>query len=94
MCIRDRGEGLTNTHAHPAAAHGTSNAGYILVVIGYGLLGFGYVISATFLVAMTRLEPTLRFLEPVIWVPVSYTHLDVYKRQMEARADAALAPTT
>lgn len=70
-----KGEGLTNTHAHPAAAHGTSNAGYILVVIGYGLLGFGYVISATFLVAMTRLEPTLRFLEPVIWVLVGLSAL-------------------
>lgn len=38
------------------------------LVVGYGLFGFGYIITATFLVAIVRGTPTIRALEPVIWV--------------------------
>ena len=36
----------------------------------HALFGFGYVVTATFLVAMVRLSPAARSLEPVAWLAV------------------------
>jgi predicted MFS family arabinose efflux permease len=38
------------------------------LVIAYGLFGLGYIITATFLVAIVRGTPAIRALEPVIWI--------------------------
>jgi predicted MFS family arabinose efflux permease len=42
----------------------------IALIAAYGLFGFGYVITATFIVAIVRGTPEIRALEPYIWVVV------------------------
>lgn len=46
----------------------TDGRGLARIIIAYGLVGFGYVITATFLVVIVRSTPTIRPLEPMIWV--------------------------
>lgn len=43
------------------------------IILSYGLFGFGYVITATFLVALTRDNPDLRSVEPWMWPIVGIT---------------------
>ena len=61
-------EAATQAEAQPAAAELTPR--FVALLAAYGLFGFGYVITATFIVAMVRESPAIAALEPTIWVIV------------------------
>lgn len=60
--------------ATPRAAQTQSAAGgspgFAALIVAYGLFGFGYVITATFIVDLVRGAPAIAHLEPYIWLVV------------------------
>ncbi len=53
-----------------AASPGGRDRRLVALITAYGLFGFGYVITATFISAIVRSEAALASLEPVIWLIV------------------------
>lgn len=50
------------------AASDDAPRGFAALIAAYGLFGFGYVITATFIVDLTRGSPAIVHLEPYIWM--------------------------
>ena len=47
-----------------------ANPRLVALIVAYGLFGFGYVITATFISTLVRLTPSLQWLEPYVWLTV------------------------
>jgi predicted MFS family arabinose efflux permease len=56
--------------APPMAAPGKPDHRMIRLVLAYGLFGFGYVITATFISTIARSTPALHAIEPLVWLAV------------------------
>lgn len=56
----------------PAKGNGRArpNPRLVALIVAYGLFGFGYVITATFISTLVRLTPALQWLEPYVWLTV------------------------
>jgi MFS family permease len=52
------------------ATNGGMSAPLLALILSYGLFGFGYVITATFLVQLVRTNAAIAPIEPVIWLIV------------------------
>jgi predicted MFS family arabinose efflux permease len=52
----------------PSVPRAPTGRGIVIMTIAYGLFGFGYVITTTFLVSIVRETPEIRPLEPWVWM--------------------------
>ena len=59
--------------ATPRAAPSKRNTGLGRLIVAYGLVGFGYVITATFVADMVRADPVLQRAETLVWLCVGLT---------------------
>lgn len=58
----------TTARTAPTGGSAHLSGDFVALLLAYGLFGFGYVITATFVVDMVRGTPTLAHLEPYIWM--------------------------
>ena len=56
--------------APAAGGDGRNRRRLAALIVAYGLFGFGYVITATFISTLVRLTPEIAWLEPYIWLAV------------------------
>ncbi len=79
------------------APRGGLNLPLLALVLSYGLFGFGYVITATFLVQLVRTNAAIAPIEPAIWVIVGLAAIpsvavwSAIGRRLGAAAGYALA---
>ena len=63
----------TSAPAAPGAGVGKGKSGLVRLIVAYGLVGFGYVITATFMADMVRADPVLQPAEHLVWLCVGLT---------------------
>jgi len=56
--------------AVPSRAGAGMDRRLVALVVAYGLVGFGYVITATFISTIVRTTPAIQAIEPVVWLTV------------------------
>ena len=61
------------TQAAPGTRTDTRSGGLLRLIPAYGLVGFGYVITATFVADMVRADPVLQSAEHLVWLCVGLT---------------------
>ena len=61
------------TQAAPRARAVTRSGSLLRLIVAYGLVGFGYVITATFGADMVRADPVLQPAEHLVWLCVGLT---------------------
>ena len=59
--------------AAPSARTDTRDGSLLRLIVAYGLVGFGYVITATFVADMVRTDPVLQPAEHWVWLCVGLT---------------------
>ena len=72
LTLRGQGGSPPPTAARPVAAAGEGGR-FPRFLLAYGLFGFAYVITATFVSDMVRADPVLRTAEHLVWLWVGLT---------------------
>ena len=62
-----------SSHGTVGTGAGTARNGLRRLIVAYGLVGFGYVITATFIADMVRADPMLQPAEHLVWLCVGLT---------------------
>ena len=68
-------EGGAAPGSHAERGRFRPDATLLRLVLAYGLFGFGYVITATFISTIVRESEAIRHLEPLVWLTVGLTAL-------------------